>query len=258
MRTMTPLRNRQRNRWIAFAKPRPRARLRLFCFPFAGGGATAYRQWSDQLPETIEVMPVELPGRASRFQEKPFRRLDPLLDGLVEGLTPELDRPFAFFGHSMGALIGFELARRLRKGGLPSPQWLFVSARRAPQLPPTDDDIYYDLPEAEFIAKLRELNGTPEEVLAHPELMQMMLPLLRADFELNETLSYREEAALDCPISAFGGLADVEVPREDLESWGVHSNSGFKLRMLEGDHFFLGQAGIGLFRALHEDLATIL
>ncbi len=255
---MSPLAKSDRNRWIAFAKPRPRARLRLFCFPFAGGGATAYRGWSEQLPETLEVMPVELPGRASRFRERPYRRLDDLLDGLIEGLAGELDKPFAFFGHSMGALIGFELARRLRKEGLAQPRWLFVSARRAPQLPPKEDDVYYDLPEAEFIAKLRELNGTPEEVLAHPELMQMMLPLLRADFELNETLVYREEAALDCPISAFGGLADVEVPRENLESWSVHTNSGFRLRMVEGDHFFLAQAGTGLFRALHEDLAKVL
>lgn len=254
---MTPPAKSSRNRWLAFPKPRPQARLRLFCFPFAGGAATTYRGWSAQFPDTIEVVPVELPGRASRIRETPFRRLDTLLDGLVEGLGSELERPFAFFGHSMGALIGFELARRLRREGLPQPVWLFVSARRPPQLPPKDDDIYYDLPEEEFIAKLRELDGTPDEVLAHPELMQMLLPLLRADFELNETLDYREEAALDCPISAFGGLSDVEVPREDLQQWAPHSRASFKLRMLRGGHFFVAEPNLNLCGALVEDLSSL-
>lgn len=249
---------RTRNPWITYSKLLETSQLRLFCFPFAGGGAATYRSWYERLAPRVEVMPVELPGRASRFQEKPFRQLEPLLESLAAGLAPELDRPFAFFGHSMGALIAFELTRWLRRSGGPLPQRLFVSARRAPQLPPREDEVYYDLPEADFVAKLRELNGTPEEVLEHPELMNMMIPLLRADFELNETYRYTPAAPFELPITALGGVADLEVPREDLTAWSEHTVGSFQLRMFEGDHFFINHAGEQLPHRILQDLAPLL
>lgn len=245
----------QPNPWIAYRKPLPRARLRLFCFPYAGGGASIYRGWAAELPEEIEVCPVQLPGREQRLREKAFTRVEPLIAALADGLAAELDRPFAFFGHSMGALLAFELAHRLRAQQGPEPVHIVASARRAPQLPP-DEDKTYLLPEPEFRAKLREIEGTPEAVLEHEELMELLSPLLRADFELNDTYEPFERPALDCPITALGGLEDPDVTREHVEAWGKVTTGHFRLRMFPGHHFFLhdhdGRASV--IRAVTESL----
>ncbi len=185
--------------------------------------------------------------------ERPFTRLGPLVEALAAALRPYFDVPFAFFGHSMGAVIGFELARRLRGERLEGPAHLFVAGRRAPQIHdggPFD----FNLPEAEFIEELRRLNGTPREVLEHPELMQLVLPLLRADFEAIQTYDYAAAAPLDCPITAFGGTDDKDISRADLEAWREHTRSSFALRMFDGDHFFLHTAETPLLRTLSEYL----
>jgi len=226
--------------WISFRKPRPEARLRLFCFPYAGAGALIFRTWSDGLPADVEVCPVQLPGRGTRLMERPFIRLAPLVEALAQALVQLLDRPFAFFGHSLGALVSFELARRVRKQYGMDPVRLFVSAGRAPQIPHRGPAIH-TLPEEQFVAELRRLNGTPRELLSHVELMEIMLPLLRADFALYETYVYSSEAPLNCPISAFGGLLDHSVNDSDLEAWRAQTSMFFSLRMFPGDHFFLNQ-----------------
>lgn len=229
---------KKNNPWIVFRKACPEARLRLFCFPYAGGGASIYRTWVNELPARIDVCPVQLPGRENRLSTPAFRHIDPLVEALLEALAPELDGPYAFFGHSMGAIIAYELAQRLRRAQMPEPIHLLVSARRAPQLPP-DDEAIYDLPEDELKTKLRELNGTPEAVLAHPELMELMLPLLRADFELNDTYEHTAHPPLGCPISAFGGTEDSDVEAEHLEAWRAMSTGPFERTFFDGDHFFI-------------------
>jgi len=223
--------------WIAFRKPNPQARLRLFCFPYAGMGASIFRTWPDGLPAEVEVCPVEFPGRGTRLMETPFTQLLPLVQALTQALAPLLDKPFAFFGHSLGALVGFELARQLRRQSGVQPVRLFVSAARAPQIPHRDRPIHA-LPEGEFLAELRRLNGIPEKVLEEAELMQIMLPVLRADFAVYETYVYSTEPPLHCPISTFGGLQDQRVSRGDLEAWREQTNGSFSLRMFPGDHFF--------------------
>lgn len=243
-------------RWLAYREVNPRARLRLFCFPYAGGGASAYRGWAAALPSDVEVCPVQLPGRESRLREPAFDRPEPLIQALADALQAHLDLPFAFFGHSMGAMLSFELARELRRRGRSLPLHLFVSGRRAPQVPPREEDIH-DLPEPEFVAKLRELNGTPEEVLQHAELMRLLLPVLRADFAVNETYVLRAEPPLDLGISAFGGLADEEVSREDIAGWKEHARGAFRLRMLPGDHFFLHGSRDLLTEALARELSEL-
>jgi medium-chain acyl-[acyl-carrier-protein] hydrolase len=241
------------DRWIPFRKPDPKARLRLFCFPYAGAGALIFRKWSDALPRDIEVCPIQLPGRGTRLTEPPFTKLPCLIEALVRALDPLLDKPFAFFGHSLGALIGFELARQIRRQYGLHPVRLVASAGRAPQIPHRASPIH-TLPDKEFLAELRRLNGTPRELLDHEELMEVMLPILRADFALYETYLYSTEPPLNCPISAFGGLQDRRVNESDLEAWRSQTSASFSLRMFPGDHFFLKEPL--LLRALSQELQS--
>ncbi len=228
----------------------------MFCFPYAGGGASAYRGWAASLPNDLEVCPVQLPGRESRLRDQAFEKPEPLIQALADALQPWMDMPFVFFGHSMGGMISFELSRELRRRGKTLPLHIFVSGRRAPQQPAREEPIH-DLPELEFIEKLRELNGTPEEVLQHAELMKLLVPVLRADFAVNETYTYTEEEPFDFGISAFGGLGDVEVTKEDVENWRVHTRGRFRIRMLPGDHFFLHSAKDLITEAIARDLAEL-
>jgi medium-chain acyl-[acyl-carrier-protein] hydrolase len=242
--------------WITKFEPAGKARVRLFCFPYAGGGAYIYRDWSRGLPSNVEVCSVQLPGRQNRLNEAPLTRLSTLVEKVALAIRAYLDKPFAFFGHSMGALISFELARYLRREDAIEPMRLFVSGRTAPQLPSARAPIY-NLPTPEFMEKLRELNGTPEGFFEYPELMEMALPILRADFQMIDTYTYAAEAPLDCPITAFGGLKDYEVSREHLEAWREQTTSAFTLRMFDGDHFFIHQAEPLLLRALSQELYRI-
>ena len=239
--------------WIAYRKPNPQARLRLFCFPYAGIGASIFRTWPDGLPEDVEVCPVQFPGRGTRLMETPFTRLTPLVQALEEALLPLLDKPFAFFGHSLGASVGFELARQLRRRSGIQPVRLFVSADRAPQIPTRDRPIH-TLPEGKFLDELRHLNGIPGKVLEDAEIMQIMLPVLRADFTVYETCMYSTEPPLDCIISGFGGLQDRRVSRSDLEAWRDQTSVSFSLRMFPGDHFFLNTTQPLLLQAISQDL----
>lgn len=239
--------------WIVRFHPNPSARLRLFCFPYAGGGAPAFRGWGARLPDLVEVCAVQPPGRGSRIREEAFTRVGPLLDALEPALADYLDRPFAFFGHSMGAIVSYELAQRLRETGKTGPRHLFVSGRRAPHVPDPDPPTY-DLPEPEFVEELRRLNGTPTEVLAHPELMELMLPLLRRDFELSQTYDPPPRPPVACPITAFGGAADRVAGREGLEAWREHTSAPFVARVLPGDHFFLHTSEAALLQIIARDL----
>lgn len=225
------------NPWLADPS-HPQARVRLFCFPYAGGDARIYRMWSGSLPAFVDTLRVQLPGRSGRIRERPYRRLDEMVESLSHALLPLLDRPFAFFGHSMGAMISFELARYLRRNHCLEPAHLFVSGRRAPHLPSTEPPTY-NLPDGEFLEEVRRLNGTPEELFEYPGLMELLCGVLRADFEVTQTYIHKEEAPLSCPITVFGGLQDHWITREQQEAWREQTLSSFSLNMLPGDHFFL-------------------
>jgi medium-chain acyl-[acyl-carrier-protein] hydrolase len=213
--------------------------VRLFCFPYAGGGASLFRFLVERAPKDIEICPVQLPGREGRFIESPFASLDLLLFPLYQAILPYLEEPYAFFGHSMGALISFELTRLIcQKRQVPEPVHLFVSGHRAPHLPDPRPPLH-QLPDPELIDALRDLNGTPEDVLKQSELLQLLLPLLRADFALCETYTYRSGPPLSCPISALSGLQDEGVSRESVLAWREHTKNSFKAHFFAGDHFFL-------------------
>jgi medium-chain acyl-[acyl-carrier-protein] hydrolase len=214
--------------------------MRLFCLPFAGGGASVYREWPGYFPDDVEVVPIQLPGRESRFCEPASDSVDLLADRLVDGLWCYLDRPFALFGHSMGALVAFELARRLRQLSL-EPVHLFASGSRAPHLPSRSPD-RHALPDPEFIAALRGLNGVPREILENAEFIDVLLPMIRSDFKLAETYRFRPQAPLCCPVTTFGGRQDSEVTQDDLEAWTHHTTGAFKVHLLPGDHFFVNSS----------------
>jgi medium-chain acyl-[acyl-carrier-protein] hydrolase len=249
--------NSAQSSWLAYYQPNYRATLRLFCFPYAGGSALVFNKWRDSLPPFVEVCPVQLPGRGNRLDAPPFTDMDALVEAAGAALLPYFDMPFAFFGHSMGASISFELTRLLRREGRRLPLHLYISGRRAPHIIDDDPPLHH-LPEAELLDELRHLNGTPKEVLEHPELMQMMIPLLRADFSVAETYVCKTEPPLDTPLTVFGGLADKDVAREDLEAWRQYSTAPFKLRMLEGDHFFLNTSQPVLLRLLATELSSLV
>lgn len=232
--------------------------MRLFCFPYAGGGASIFRAWSGHLPQDIEVCPVQLPGREDRLLETPFTNLPMLLDALVPAVLPYLDMPYALFGHSMGSLISFELVRYLHRMEYSHmPVCLFVSGHSAPQIPDPDPPTYH-LPDSEFIEELRRLEGTSEELLQNTEFLQLLMPLLRADFTLCDTYKYVHGKALNCPISAFGGLQDPDVPQDGISAWRVQTSGLFRLRFFEGDHFFIQKQQATLLHALSQDLLNVL
>jgi len=240
--------------WVLKPKPNAEARLRLFCFPYAGASSVVFRDWPEKLPAEVEVCLVELPGRGRRMREPLHDRLLPLVQTTLAGLQPHLDKPFAFFGHSMGAVISFELARALRRHRLAAPRHLFVSGNSAPQLPGQERPLH-NLPDPEFLAELRRLNGTPAEVMQHAELMQLLLPILRADFAVCETHLCAAEPPLDCPITAFGGREDHRVRPEDLAAWQQQTTATFTLHLLPGDHFFIHSAQARLLELLGQALS---
>ena len=248
-----PIMFAQTNPWIVRAKESPAASLRLFCFPYAGGAANIFHQWSSLLPSSIEVCAVQPPGRGSRLLEEPFTDSGELVSAAANALLPYMDRPFALFGHSMGALVAFELARMLRREWLRGPLCLFVGGRCAPQIPETRPPLHA-LPDRQLLKELELMNGTPEEVLAHPDLMQLMLPLLRGDFSVAETYLYNDEPPLGCSITAFGGLDDGGVSRQTLEAWREQTEAAFSLHVLPGDHFFLHTAEQALLKVVAAEM----
>jgi surfactin synthase thioesterase subunit len=244
--------------WVRYVRRRPSADLQLFCFPFAGGGASIFRKWGTRLPNDVEVCAIQLPGREDRLLEPPFQQVQPLVKILAKAVFIDRDKPFVFFGHSMGALIAFELSRHLRRLDVRQPSHLFVSGRRAPHLPDPNPPTY-DLPHPEFIQELRRLSGTPNEVLEDTEMMAVFMPMLRADFTLCETYSYVDDAPLTCPISAFGGSEDPEIEYDEVAGWRGMTTGSFSLQVFPGDHFFLLDSGEAqLLTALSDELERLV
>jgi medium-chain acyl-[acyl-carrier-protein] hydrolase len=240
--------------WLHIARSVARPQLRLFCFPHAGGGASLFRLWNEGLPPTVEVCGAQLPGRESRWKEPLTERLEPLLDAFVPAVQAWLDTPFALYGHSMGALVAFEVARELRRRGLPGPKHLLVSGRRAPDLPDPTPPIRWLDDEAFVDAMVQQYDGIPDAIRRDREMLQIFLPILRADISVIETYRWREEAPLECPISVFAGLDDRSVDFRQLEAWRRFTTGEFRLEFLPGGHFFLQTAREGLLRSVARDL----
>ena len=229
------------NPWVRISKPNPEARLRLFCFPYAGGAASIYRTWPQSLPAEIEVCAVQLPGRENRLRERAFTNLVALVQALLPPLLPYLDKPFALFGHSMGALIAYELTRQLQPYSQ-TPTHLLVSGRRGPMLPETEALLHTLPSDVAFLAELQRRYGNlPAVLFEDAELRALFTPLLRADLTLVETYPSITKTALPCPVVALGGEADPRVSYTELAAWQALTQADFALHTFPGGHFYLNE-----------------
>lgn len=246
--------------WFSIPSPNPAARLRLVCFPYAGAGASAYFAWSRALRgRPIEVRAVQPPGRENRLSEAPFTELQPLVDALASACTALADRPFAFFGHSMGSLIAFEVTRALRDRAAPMPVHLFVSGANAPDVPRTREPLH-PLPGAdEFVAAVASrYGGLPKAVLDNRELLEVILPVLRADMRITESYVHTPAAPLPVGIAAYTGAEDPMVTPESLMGWRAQSTGGFASRVFPGDHFFLAEQRDALIADVMQHLGAFV
>jgi medium-chain acyl-[acyl-carrier-protein] hydrolase len=238
-------------KWFVCPQPNLAAETRLFIFPHAGGSPAAFSKWTSG---NIETYIAHYPGRGSRFNEPMIKKLDTLVENLLREIQPLLDKPFALFGHSMGGLIAYELARSLQHFSLPRPPRLFISACAAPQLPESNPPIH-SLPEHEFLEASKKFNGVPAEISDQAEALNVLLPVLRADFEAVETYRFDpKEHPLDIPIIAFGGLDDERVRRERIEGWASQTNSTFKTQYFPGGHFFINTARDAVISSIAAEL----
>ena len=243
--------------WFTVPVARRNPRLRLFCFPYAGGGASVFRDWPRLLPDEIELVAVQLPGRESRFGEPAVRHLPELIGALVEATATCDDVPFASFGHSLGTLLSCEWALQLQRRGSRTPLYMIVSGRGTPHQARADAQTHR-LPEEEFIQMLRAMHGTPEEILRDRETMRALLPALRADFAIAADMPISPPRPLPCGLSVYGGLADADVPRDHLQEWQRYSAQPIRVRMFPGGHFFLHSAQQALLEAVVRDLYAAL
>jgi len=239
--------------WFEAARLAAPEAHRLFCLPYAGGSASTYRNWG--LPDLpgIAVCPVLLPGRERRIEDPPHRSLGTLVDQLCDDLPTE--RPFALFGHSMGALLAFELARSLRRYSLPPPTHLIVSGAPAPDFVPNRPP-RFRLDRADLVAELVKLGGTPAEVLQNDELLDLCLPAVRADFAMLDTYRYTHEEPLDLPLTVLYGAQDTEVDEDEVFAWRRHVSKAARFVRFGGGHFFLDSEGTAVRAAVADTLRT--
>jgi len=230
-------------------------KIKLFCFPYAGGGAAAFNKWKQYLDKQIQLQPVELAGRGKRIYDPLYKSIDDAVNDVYNKIFPDLNRePYALFGHSMGGIIAYELAYKIRENGLPNPLHVFFSGRGAPHIPDEDEEWWHDLPDAEFKEKILELGGTPKEFFEHPELLEVLLPMLRTDFKIAETYRHNGEVnPLDYNITVFIGK-DEDFEAERVHGWREHTKQVCSIHYFEGEHFFIHEKTLELVKIINNTL----
>lgn len=249
----TDLRRNPESLWFEHLSRSAVPSLRVFCFPYAGGSADVYRSWKRWFPERVDICLGHLPGRGRRIGERAFTSLPPLVKAIADRIEPKLKIPYILYGHSMGALLSFELARELHLRRQPAPRKLLVSGRRAPQWPKAELPIS-NFPEDEFIGKLKKLNGTPQEVFENPELMHLFLDVLKADFGMVENYEYSHREPLSCPIMVYSGLEDEEIPIESCRAWRDQTSATCRVKVFKGGHFFIRNPDSEFINAFRGDV----
>ncbi|MER8262134.1 thioesterase II family protein [Streptomyces albidoflavus] len=227
---------RETGAWIRRYHPAPGAGVRLVCLPHAGGSASYWFPMSAALAPRVDVLSVQYPGRQDRHAEPCRESVAELADGVAEALAPYTGRPLALFGHSMGAVVGFEVARRLEERGT-TPAALFVSGRRAPSLH-RDENVHQRDTEG-IVAELKQLGGTDQRAFADPEILDMILPAVRADYKAVESYRYAPGTPLSCPLHVLTGDTDPRVTLDEARAWQSHTTGDVTLRVFSGGHFYL-------------------
>lgn len=241
--------------WFVVPKSIENPRYRIFCIPYAGGNAQAFHKWGAQFSQD-EIFSLQLPGRAFRIREPCIRDCGEMVEAMMEQMEGHLDVPFVLYGHSMGGLLAFELARGLRRTNRPLPEGLFVTGRRAPQVLGAGP-VAFDMPDDQFWRAVGKLYGTPKALLDSPDLKAMLLPTFRADFELLAKWRYCPEPPFDFPIWAVGGTQDPGISQEAIWAWKEQTNGSFKHWMIEGGHMFLQQKEATLLQYLFDALESL-
>jgi medium-chain acyl-[acyl-carrier-protein] hydrolase len=231
--------------------------VRLFCIPFAGGSASFYDGWLASAPPWLQVCPIELPGRGWLSSEPLPISLSKLAHEISSALYRYTDVPYAIFGHSMGALLAYEVASHLESSGRLQLRRLFVSGSRAPFVSHKEPRVS-DLPDAEFWEHIRDLQGTPEEILAQPDLIELLLPVLRSDFALCEQYRLQHAYFLQAPVTALSGEQDKRTLIKDVQMWGRLTTGGFRCLEFSGGHFFLKESESAVISAVCNELAAPL
>ncbi|OIJ88230.1 thioesterase II family protein [Streptomyces colonosanans] len=244
--------NTDSDSWIRVYRQVPEG-LRLFCFPHAGGAASYFYPWSKSLPGDVEVLALQYPGRQDRGGEPCVRTIPELADQIHAAIRPRLAEPFAFFGHSMGAILAFEVACRIAREEGAGPAHLFVSGRRAPSL--TRHEELHRASTAAFIAEMRALGGTDPRILADEELLNLVLPTIRADYTAIETYRFDSAPPLSCDITAMVGDSDPKASVDEAEAWSQHTLGRFDLRIFPGDHFYLEDCRAGVLDVISSVLS---
>lgn len=229
--------------------------LRLVCFPWCGAGASVYRKLANSLPEHIELLAVQLPGREDRFAEGKLLRMQQVVAHVLGDIANLADLPLVLFGHSMGALVAYEVALALRGQLAREPAALIVSGHAAPDAAAAHDQGWHRADDEAFIANLRRLGGTPDEVLADAQMMHMLLPMLRADYEILEHYVYSPGQVLSCPLLACAGERDGEVTEMGMQAWRRYSSAASEVHWFSGDHFYVGSQVQELSQRLQNWLA---
>ncbi len=243
--------------WFPTAKPSSSATMRLFCFPYAGGSIAVFRNWARYLSGPIEICPLQLPGRGARFLEPSFQDITSLVSAISKAIIPFLDKPFAFFGHSLGGLIAYELAHQVNAEYSKQPVHLTVSACPGP-CEITNHRSLHGLSDQELIAELRAFKGTPAGLLENKELMALALPALRADFSLFDSFSYTERKPLKCSLTVLGGLQDRVISAGKMESWYRVTTGKFSFYQFQGDHFFLHSEEASVLKLIQQKLLALI
>ena len=221
--------------WFVTRAPRASARTRLFCFPHAGASAAVYHRWAGRLPEDIELHAAELPGRATRIADRALTDFDSLLSAILPALLERAGPRFALYGHSMGALMAFELAVRLQRDGHAAPACVFVSGQNAPHIPITER--LSEWSDEQLVAEISRLNGTSSDVLQNKAFLSHYLSIIRADLRVVESYRFRSNAPLTCPLVVFAGTEDPHLCEEGILAWTRHTSSQTIIRTRAGGHF---------------------
>lgn len=223
--------------WIV-RRPEVSKTFRLFCFPYAGGSAASFIQWQRAVHPQVSICAIQLPGRGERFHEAPYSCLSDLIAVLAREIHALDALPCAFLGHSLGGLLAFELARYQRRHGLPQPQHLFVSGCHAPQFQDLPS-AFHSLDDDGLMERLRYYKGTPPDILAHRELMALLLPAIRADFSLAENYQYHADDLLSLPLTVFAGRDDAFCSMDQVYGWQRETTGPCSVQWFDGDHFFI-------------------